>query len=138
MKYFLAAAICVPAIAWGAPQTVTCPATLDVKSSATPTAEWQVFDSPEPHVLDHIGLYSGPPSELASLVPETIRNKKGESQDVWTIPADTQERIWISCIYTGTSVFIAKPIDKGSKRCQVRYKTTPTGTTLSVIDAHCE
>jgi hypothetical protein len=138
MKKYLGLVLFIPVIGCAAPQTVECPSILDVKSSASPPAGWQVVSPSAGNALDRIGFYSGPPSEQASLVPDKTQNKKGESQDIWTFSTSAPEPLWAACFYTGTTLIIAKPLEQGVKSCEVHYKVTRSGSRLSVIKAHCE
>ena len=119
-------------------QPIHCPATIDVKSSAGPPAGWQVINPAGISVLERIGFYSGPPSELASLVPDRTRDAEGTSQDIWTFPPGTGEAIWVACFYTGTALFIAKPVQRGIGSCGASYSTANSGSRLSVLEVHCE
>lgn len=138
MKKYLGFALFAPVIGWAATHAVECPSMLDVKSSASPPAGWQVVGSSVGNALDRVGFYSGPPSEQASLVPDKTQNRKGESRDVWTFSPTAAETIWAACFYTGTTLFIAKPVEHSVKSCEVRYRATRAGSRVSVIEAHCE
>lgn len=138
MKSLLVVALLAPPVCWATSYPIECPQTLDVKSTATPPAGWQVVNSGSANTLDRIGFYSGPPAERASLVPDKSQNKMGESKDIWTFSPNAAETIWAECVYTGTTLTIAKPMEHGVTTCEVRYKTTRAGSRLSVIKAQCE
>lgn len=139
MKTFLFCALLL-ALSTGcaAMQPIDCPAKLDVRSSASPPADWQVVTPARTRSLDRIGFYSGPPSGQVSLVPDSTTEGSGKSQDVWTFPSSTNEPLWVACFYTGTTLFIAKPVRRGMKRCSVSYATTRSGSRLRLADAHCQ
>jgi hypothetical protein len=137
MKKYLCAALFVPILCWAGADPIDCPSTLDVKSSANPPAGWQVANLSAVNALDRVGFYSGPPAERASLVPDRTQNKKGESQDTWLFSPNAPEAIWVACFYTGTTLIVAKEVEHGVKSCSVRYKTTRSGSRLSVIEGHC-
>lgn len=132
MNYFFALVMLLaPTVVMCSEQNVACPSTLGIKSSASPIPGWQVLEAQEPHVLDHLGVYFGNPSELASSVPQTLREKSGASRDIWTF--DAKDDMWIACFYSGTSLFIAKPLGPGHTRCEADYASA--SRTLS--GAHC-
>jgi hypothetical protein len=138
MKYFILPMLLAPCLGWGASQMIGCPNSLEIISTATPPAGWQVIFPPEPKTLERIGFYAGPPSQNASLVPDKVQDKKGESQDSWAFSPMKDEKIWVSCFYNTTSLSLAKPLIEGVRRCEVRYKATRTGARLSVIESHCD
>jgi hypothetical protein len=138
MKYFILPMLLAPCLGWGASQLIGCPKSLEISSTATPPAGWQVIVPPEPKNLERIGFYAGPPSHNVSLVPDKVQDKKGESQDSWAFLPTKDERIWVSCFYNTTSLSLAKPLMEGVHRCEVRYKSTRTGSRLSVIATNCE
>ncbi|MFK2891852.1 hypothetical protein ISS98_12010 [Dyella flagellata] len=115
---------------------IECPATLMVKSTAAAPSGWQIVESPEPHVLDHVGLYRGNPSDLQSSVPETTDERQGRSKDVWTF--DATEKMWAACFYTGTSLFTAMPVPQGVTRCEALYGSPRKGEKSGLIAARCE
>lgn len=119
-------------------QPIDCPANIDVRSSASPPPGWQVITPASAHSLERIGFYSGPPSEQASLVPDTTRDGAGKSQDIWTFPTGNEEATWVACYYTGTTMFIAKPVAHGLRNCSVSYATGRSGSRLQLTEAHCE
>jgi hypothetical protein len=131
--------VCIlPITSLAASEQISCPATLEVKTSATPPTGWQLVPATGNTLLERVGFYSGPPSEQASLVPDSTKNSKDEVRDIWTFVPNEKETIWVNCFYLGTTLTLAKPLRKGSKRCEVRYKTSKSGTRLQLLGVQCE
>ncbi|RUL77696.1 STY0301 family protein [Dyella choica] len=135
MKFLWVLILLVPALVQGAEQIVECPVSLDVKSTASAPSGWQLAESPEPHVLDHIGLFRGNPADQESLVPEST-DQQGRAKDVWKF--DATEKMWAACFYTGTSLFVAKPLKQGVTRCEALYGSAHKGAQSSLIAARCQ
>jgi len=138
MKRYLFIALFAPVVGWCAPKPVGCPASLDVKNSVIAPAGWSVVEASGASALDRIGFSVGPATERAALVPDKTQNKKGESKDVWNFQPGAAETIWASCFYVGTTLSIARPMEQGVRRCEVRYRTVRSGARISVAEAHCE
>lgn len=136
MKRLLFVLLFFPLIG-NAEQITACPQQLDMKSTAQVSSEWEVVESSVPNTLERIGFFSGHPADHASLVPDESKSGKGEAKEVWIFSPEEQEKIWLACFYTGTAMSIAKPLEKGLRQCQVSYKTTPTGSRLSVVGVRC-
>ncbi|MFK2891850.1 STY0301 family protein [Dyella flagellata] len=137
MKFLLALVLLVPAMAQGAEQKLECPASLEVKDSASAPSGAQVFQSPEPHVLERVSFQLGTPSKLVPAPLGTV-NKPGESRDTWVFHAPLPQQVWAACAYTGTSLFLVRPVGQNVTRCEVRYRTVGAHTRVGVIAARCE
>lgn len=127
-----------PLSSWSADTTLTCPSSLETKSTATAPAGWQLIDPSRPHPVERVGFYAGHPSEMASLVPDKTQVKKGEAQDAWAFPGPVPEGAWMACFYTGTSMSLAQRLAPEITRCEVRYRTTRNNTRLGLIDIQCQ
>ena len=139
MKTFLFCAFLLAlSTGFAAMQPIDCPATLAVTSAASPPGDWQVVTPTGTRSLDRVGFYSGPPSEQVSLAPDSTVEGGGKSLDVWTFSPSTDEPLWVACFYAGTTLFIAKPVPRGMKRCSVSYATTRSGSRLRLAEAHCQ
>ena len=137
MKFILALVLLAPAMAQGAEQKVECPASLDVKDTVSAPPGLQVFESPEPHVLERVSFHQGSPSKAVSTATRA-ENKQGQSRDIWIFRAPLPEQVWAACAYTGTGLFLIKPLGQGVTRCEVQYRTVAAHTRVGVKAAHCE
>lgn len=136
MKFLLALGLLAPLVAQGAEQKVECPASLDVQDAATAPG-WQVFESPDPHVLERISFQLGTPSKPVS-APASSVNKPGESRDTWLFGTPSQQQVWAACTYTGTGLFLVRPVGEHVSRCEVRYRTVGAHTRVGVTAAGCQ
>ena len=127
----------IPGLAWGADQLIECPQSLEVKSVASAPDGWHIIDMKQENVLERVGLFSGHPSNGASLVPDKSQTRNGESKDVWAFSPISEEEQWLACFYYGTSLVVAQPVGLHATRCEVRYKVTRAGARLSVLSARC-
>ena len=127
----------VPTFACAASQSIECPHSLDVSASATPPNGWTLASTPGGNVLERFSVYSGHPSERAALVPDQAKAANGQSQDQWSFAAGTTETLWAACHYTGTSLFIARPLEPGIGSCTAKYKTLRSGARVGLTEIDC-
>jgi len=99
-----------------------CPASVAAKQEIqNAPAGWLAAQSDLPSPLSGITLYSGPPSEKASLVYDKWTKRNGLAYAVWTFVHNTPERIWLVCNYANTTVTLAKELPKVTSECDVTY-----------------
>lgn len=99
-----------------------CPASVAVTQRAQGVpADWRTFADRvnTPTRLTRVAFYDGPPEQMASLMPD---NPNGDPQ--WNFAAPTKERrIWQVCIYSNTTVQLARALPPEITVCRV----TPEG-----------
>jgi hypothetical protein len=134
---FASLALLAPLAALAATQAIECPASIDMKSLVKAPPGWVAVESPDRKGLDRIGLFSGHPSENASLAPDSSNDTKDDSTNLWTFEANSTEQIWAACSYRGTNTILAKQVVKGVRSCTVRYKRA-NKLLLGVIAASCK
>jgi hypothetical protein len=95
---------------------VDCPETIAVRQQiAAEVPGWKASLDEAPHRLAHITFFDGPPEKRASLVYDRfVRN-------VATWSFGPEQRIWLACAYSGTSVVLQRPLPPGTKACSVVY-----------------
>jgi hypothetical protein len=99
-----------------------CPRSIDVTQGIkTAPGGWTVGDSKLPADLTGITMFSGPPEEQASLVPDGRSEDDELNNDIWNLTPDTRG-YWIQCNYANTTVTLAKKLPDNFKQCQVRYQ----------------
>jgi hypothetical protein len=102
-----------------------CPPVLAV--SQTPAAppgfsSYQDGNPPQPGAatarfsLQNIMISEGPPEQSGTLVPD----QDDPDRQVWNIKTDGDQNPWISCVYAGTTLFLAKPLPKDVAACTWR------------------
>jgi hypothetical protein len=97
-----------------------CPKSIHTKQtieSAPPG--WKAANGKGEHSLAAITLFDGPPEQEASLVYDSYI--KGKTADRATWKFDPSQHIWISCIYQGTEITLAKPLSEKTTECRVSY-----------------
>lgn len=104
------------------PLVLTCPARLQVSESAQPPAGWQMVPSTEPRAFAGLGVYSGPPQEMASLVPDTQRSKGKQLQSVWRFNNDSEQH-WLACNYRQTAAQLGQRLPAGLRQCTASHST---------------
>ena len=122
----------------GAPVAPQCPATLAVDQKVEALAGWEVVIDAKSFPLDRVALYSGHPSEKATLVPDESSPRAGGSIDRWTFTRSPNESIWLACVYSGTGAILAQRLGDSIKGCAVDYETTPSGTRQRVVSVSCQ
>jgi hypothetical protein len=89
--------------------------------------------SPEPHRLEQVTFFDGPPEELASLVYDDLKTAGKQQVAVWNFAANPRG-FWISCAYSGTAVVLSRRLPAGIKTCRVTYdKTASSAAGLPAI-----
>jgi hypothetical protein len=107
---------------------IECPAQVAAEQKAvSPPAGWTAGLSPEPHHLEQVTFFDGPPEELASLVYDDLKTAGKEQVAVWTFAANPRG-FWISCGYSGTAVVLSRRLPAGVKTCRVTYDKTSSST----------
>lgn len=79
-------------------------------------------------VFDSLQVFSGNPSEGASLVPDNEGSKK---DPYWT--NHTTNGFWLACFYRQSIIRLTQEIPKSVKKCTLSYKTNH-GTRQKVAD----
>jgi hypothetical protein len=96
-----------------------CPEKIETTQSLSKqVAGWKAGTvSKAPQWYDRFQIYSGPPSEMASLIPEGPKGK-----EFWSY--DHKYGLWIQCIYSGSSVTLEMEIPKNVKKCTAKVDTS--------------
>lgn len=131
----LGAAFVVPA-AQAAPLVLNCPATVSVAASAQPPAGWEAVPSAQPHAFNGIGLFSGHPREMASLVPDKQSRSGKQLVSTWSLPGGS-ERYWLACGYTQTTLQLAQRLPAGLSRCTATH-SGPAASLQASPELRCE
>lgn len=71
------------------------------------------------HYLDGVRFFSGPPEELADLVPDA---SGGVSR--WVLSGPAGIKFWQVCTYYGTSAMLTRELPSSIKVCEVEYHPT--------------
>jgi hypothetical protein len=122
--------------AHAAPLVLNCPATVSVAASAQAPAGWEAVPSTQPLSFNNIGLFSGHPREMASLVPDTQRRSGKQLLSAWRLPG-ASERYWLACSYTQTTLQITQRLPAGLTRCTATH-TGPAATLHANPELRCE
>lgn len=102
--------------------TPQCPSEVEVAQQLTVSLpDWTVLRDPVPHRLNRLAFFDGPPEEQASLTPDVSRKVKDRTVSTWRFGAASDRRIWITCGYAGTSVWLVRELQPGTRRCSVTY-----------------
>ena len=95
---------------------VDCPLTLQPQKPLG----WSVVEKEPAHVLKRMAFFSGHPAYGAELVPQEHGRKGQLALDRWTFQDDV-EHPWMACIYSGTSLMVARPVPSNVQFCDARY-----------------
>lgn len=105
------------------PATATsyvCPGSIRVTEKWADRIEgWTDGRTDSANKLTRLTVYSGPPSEMASLVPdETIGVLNGRRRTVWKLVASGRP-YWMECAYSGTRVVLQREVGPQMKSCWI-------------------
>ncbi|SFU78666.1 hypothetical protein SAMN05216350_105104 [Polaromonas sp. YR568] len=122
--------------AHAAPVVLTCPSTLAVAESAKPPAGWEAVPAGHPRAFSNLGLFSGHPREMASLVPDKQNRSGKQLLSTWNLPGGS-ERYWLACGYTQSALQAAQPLPAGLTRCTATH-TGPNAALQASPELRCE
>lgn len=77
---------------------------------------WQVTSGEMPLWLSNIGVYDGPVSQNAALVPDQQKNM----QNMWLFTDTNNNGKFIACEYGNGLVKLSQPVSDKSKRCSAK------------------
>jgi len=98
-----------------------CPPQIKVDQNALDSpAGWSVFNSRSAHPFVNLRFSEGEPSQLMILAPSRQKKRKGVPVDVWDFTGSSTG-YWISCIYSETSVVVARKLPTDVTSCEVEY-----------------
>jgi hypothetical protein len=103
----------------------TCPAELAVVEQASvPNADWSVGYSGYKIALAGVTVFEGPPSEQASLVPDSDQTTKDTVVQTWRLLKSTRRywSYWLQCQYANTTAQIYRRLPADVTRCDVTYE----------------
>lgn len=122
--------------AQAAPLTLQCPAMVSTAVSAQAPAGWEAVPSTQPNSFSGIGLYSGHPREMASLVPDKQSRKGGKLVSAWDLRGGS-EHYWLACGYTQTTLQMAQRLPAGLTRCSATH-SGPAASLQADPELRCE
>lgn len=88
--------------------------------------------------LDSISVFSGPPVEMASLVPDRSSRKKQLRTSTWQFAAASTAAYWVACTYTNSTLLLTRQLPSGVRRCELSERLRPNGVKLGIEDMKCE
>jgi len=105
-------------------QAISAPAGAQVVSPSAP--DWLKNDNPKLARLEGIGFRTGSPDGWEILAPDSTSQlfptPRGEANR-WTIAG--QEKVWLTCHYRGTYLFLAYEMARGPMTCFSVVRATP-------------
>jgi hypothetical protein len=122
--------------AQAAPLLLSCPASISVAASAQAPAGWEAVPSTQPSSFNGVGLFSGHPREMASLVPDKQNRSGKQLVSTWSLPGGS-ERYWLACGYTQTTLQVAQRLPAGLSRCTATH-TGPAASLQASPEVRCE
>lgn len=125
--------LCGPPLTRGLAEEMSCPETISVKQSlAKPEQGWTQSTSGMPNRLAGVTFFDGPPEQKASLVNDGESRLKGKQIATWRFASQSQ--IWLSCVYSGSTIVLSKALKKGTSVCKVTYNPRETIAGLPSIE----
>lgn len=128
-------------VAFAEKLSVECPPTIETNESAKDVGDsWRLEQDlgKRGKFLDSISIYSGPPKEMATLVPDKTTQKSKKRKSVWSFSNQSNDQYWVACTYTNSSLLLTKPLPKGTKKCELSESLLATGVKLAVESLICE
>jgi hypothetical protein len=97
-----------------------CPPEIQTTQSGKNAPEgWTaVSQNDSHHWINSVGVFDGPPQEMASLVPDDEENLD-PAKTVWTFSKKKERPIWFSCGYARTDVLLAKELPLDITQCRL-------------------
>jgi hypothetical protein len=96
-----------------------CPATVAVEQRASaPAPDWTVSYSGYETAVAGVTFFDGPPSQQASLVPDSEKPSGDNIIQVWQL-AKSDRGYWIQCNYANTTAQISRRLPDSVRRCDV-------------------
>jgi hypothetical protein len=97
-----------------------CPNEISTKQSIEKNPpDWTAKENTNPHTLAGLTFFDGPPEQEASLVYDESHKLSKEDRAVWRF--DPSLHIWLSCIYSGTTITLFKQLPPKTTECRVTY-----------------
>lgn len=142
-KKIILLAVCIThySIATASEIKIDCPESINSTESLQTTNDaWQVEADlgKRSRFLDTIAIYSGNPKEMASLVPNKIKQKNRKRTSIWEFSKSSAGEFWVSCTYTNSMLMLAKPLPKNVQRCELTERLLATGVSLGIENMRCE
>jgi hypothetical protein len=106
-----------------ADENPVCPAKISVAQNLDGNAPegWTRYDAKDDYPFSGVSFWSGTPDQKAQLAPsKEKRNGTLSTTATWVLPK-SETAYWVGCEYSGTSVILAKPLEKSIDRCTVEY-----------------
>lgn len=113
-------------------ETVSCPETIALEAATVRIESASTNFSPYVEKstirLSGMSAFDGPPSEGASLVPNSISQDK--SRITWNFSAGHVQNGWLSCDYSEGLVRLTRKVTSSTKRCVAMVSITGPGRVL--------
>jgi len=110
---------CAIAPAYFAQAESACPQTIAVEQRASaPAPDWTVSYSGYETAVAGVTIFDGPPSQQASLVPDSEKTVGDNIIQVWRLPK-SDRGYWLQCNYTNTTAQISRRLPASIRRCDV-------------------
>jgi hypothetical protein len=118
---------------------LVCPAEIIVKEHALGIPKgFRARHGEARRKLSGVGFFSGPPEDLAALVPDEETPSKTGTVAVWRFVGG-KERIFVSCHYQGTATTLERELPAEVRTCRVSFERQPEGNaSLEVRSIACE
>ena len=98
-----------------------CPATISVEQrGSAPASDWTVTYSGYQTAVAGVTIFDGPPSEQASLVPDSEKPSGDNLIQIWQLPK-SDRGYWLQCNYANTTAQISRRLPASVSRCDVVY-----------------
>jgi hypothetical protein len=118
LTFVLIAFVCAIAPVRFAQAESACPATVAVEQRVSaPTPDWTVSYSGYETAVAGVTIFDGPPSQQASLVPDSEKTVGDNIIQVWQLPK-SERGYWLQCNYANTTAQISRRL-AGVTRCDV-------------------
>jgi len=122
------------------PPVIKCPDVLEVREEVSgQTDGWESLkdEGKGQHVLDNIFIYENHPREMASLVPDSQKEKGEKLSSKWKLVDNGKTDYWVGCSYRSTKMMLVKKLSPTLKECIVQHDVIGKGSVLSVAGIEC-
>lgn len=117
---------------------VTCPATVEVTESVTPSPPWNAGPAKHPRKFERISIYNGKAGEREfELAPDNQKQEGNKITQTWRLKAYRTTNIFLRCRYSGTSAVLYTNLPPEIETCTFRFLTDRKGAIIGQSEMVC-
>jgi hypothetical protein len=114
---------CLPLQLVAQPSFPDCPQRFPAQASSK-IGDWEGWTPGinEETRLSSVGLFDGPPSEGAALIPTRTTDSGNEISVHWKLQGPYAKEIWLNCAYAAGALSLSRVLPEGPATCLAKYR----------------